>query len=111
MPEMFTVEIALRGGVTYLVPLKTALDEWIREHDGDTGALPAVKLESGQPSDALRLRLTWIEVAAENAWGEMTSAVAILAARCPPLVSETVALTVSAEIRHPRPDYHRPRGA
>jgi hypothetical protein len=68
-------------------------------------------VQSGQPGAALRLGLTWIEVSAENAWDAITRAVTILAAGCPPLVDEAVALAVSAEIHDPRPDYRRPRGA
>ena len=72
MPRMVAVEVLLDGDVTYVVPLQRALDDWISEHGGDAASLPAVQLESGQPSAAMRLRLTWIEVTAESAWDAMT---------------------------------------
>jgi hypothetical protein len=108
---MFSVEIAVHGGMTYLVPFKTAVDGWIDGHEGDPALLPAATLENGEPREALRLRLTWIEVDARNAWEAMTRAAGILREGCPPLVDETVELAVTAEIHDPRIEYRRPRGA
>lgn len=110
-PRVFAVEMAVHGGVTYLVPLKRAVDEWIDGHDGDAALLPAVYLENGQPREALRLRLAWIGIDAQNAWEAMTRTAGILREGCPALVDETVELAVTAEVHDPRIEYRRPHGA
>jgi hypothetical protein len=111
MGRMFRVEIAVHGGMTYCVPLKQELDEWISGHEGDSSLLPAVKLESGQPREALRVRLVWIEMPGPSAWAAIMKAGEILADGCPRIVDAEIALDVTSEVHDPNPDRRRPRGA
>ena len=95
------VELTVGGGVTQIVPLKKALDDW-KDRTTDYRALPAITKESGQPRDAMGLRLTCIETEAASTIEAINQAFAYLRKGCPGLADGPCRFHIAV---HPRSFY------
>lgn len=109
-PIAFAVELVVPGEMRWCMRAKGAFDDWLLS-DGPQrpiAELPAVDLQLDV--DHCRLRLHWLELPADGAWGAIRRAATIVEDVLPELL-RTRALTAEATLQSPDRAARRPPAA
>ena len=112
-PIIFEVNFTVPGEMRWCMRAKGAFDDWIHT-DAETESprpiseLPAAGL--AMQIDHCELKLTWIELPADNAWHAVRRASEVVEQVLPELL-RTRALRVDATMQNPDADVRRPVGA
>ena len=112
-PVIFEVNIAVPGEMRWCMRAKGMFDDWLHNEAASAqprpiSELPAADMEM-QTTDVCNLRLTWIELQADNAWDAVKRATAIVEQVLPELL-RTRSIAVDAKLQTPDPDMRRPLG-
>jgi len=109
---IFEVNFTVPQEMRWCMRAKGAFDDWIHSEaesaDRPIAELPAADL--AMQTDVCELKLTWIELPADNAWHAMRRASEIVELVLPELL-RTRALRIDAKMQNPDADVRRPVGA
>lgn len=111
-PIIFEVHFTVPGEMRWCMRAKGAFDDWIHSEAGSAdrpiAELPAADL--AMQTDHCELKLSWIELPADNAWHAAQRASEIVEQVLPELL-RTRALHVEATMQNPDADLRRPVGS
>jgi hypothetical protein len=112
-PIIFEVNFTVPGEMRWCMRAKGAFDDWIHADAESDSPLPISDLPAADLAmqiDHCELKLTWIELAADNAWHAVRRATEVVEQVLPELL-RTRALRTDATMRNPDADVRRPVGA
>jgi len=113
-PIIFEVSIAVPGEMRWCMRAKGVFDDWLNqeaeaEQQRPISELPAADMEM-LSTDVCELKLTWIELPADNAWDAVKRATAIVEQVIPELL-RTRRIRAEAKLQDADADARRPLGS
>lgn len=111
-PIVFEVNLTVPGEMRWCMRAKGAFDDWIHADAESAQPRPIAELPAADLAmavDHCELKLSWVELPADNAWHATQRAAAIVEQVLPELL-RTRALRLDATMANPDADLRRPAG-
>jgi hypothetical protein len=111
-PIIFEVNITVPGEMRWCMRAKGAFEDWIHADAASESPRPISELPAADLAmqiDLCEIKLTWIELPADNAWHAVQRAAEVVEQVLPELL-RTRALRVDATLQNPDTEQRRPVG-
>jgi hypothetical protein len=111
---IFEVTIAVPGEMRWCMRAKGMFDDWLHNEAGSDSPRPISELPAAEmemmSTDVCELKLTWIELPADNSWDAVKRGTAIVEQVVPELL-RTRRIRAEAKLQDGDADARRPVGA